>query len=416
MPKTILILGGSYTGISTAHYTLKHILPSLPSTEPDSYQVVLVSSSTTLFCRPASPRALIADTLFDQSKLFVPLEEQFTQYGEKSFKFIHGHAKHLDHENRTVTVSLVKPDTESEASEIQITYHALIIGTGSSTPSPLLSLNSAGKDEIKKQWETFRAALPSAKTIVIAGGGPAGIETAGELGEHLNGRAGWFSSKLEDPKVKIIVVTSGSEILPYLRPAIARVAEGFLAKVGVEVIKNAKVESVSPSHAGRKEDVAGKAEVKLSNGETMQADLYIPAYGMNPNTEFVEQSLKGGDGRVATNAKTLRVDNAGPRVYAAGDASDYARPAIPLLTEAVPVLCANLRRDLLVEAGQTVSEDRLFTADPSETQLVPIGKSKGVGAVKGWKVPSFFVWLIKGRDYWVGMVGGTWTGKQFAKA
>ncbi|BCS25397.1 NAD(P)/FAD-dependent oxidoreductase [Aspergillus puulaauensis] len=391
MPKTILILGGSYTGISTAHYTLKHILPSLPSTETDSYQVVLVSSSTTLFCRPASPRALIADTLLDQSKLFVPLEEQFTQYGEKSFKFIHGHAKHLDHENRTVTVSLVKPGTESESesNEIQIAYHALIIGTGSSTPSPLLSLNSAGKDEIKEQWKTFRTALPSAKTIVIAGGGPAGIETAGELGEHLNGRAG---------------------------PAIARVAEGFLAKVGVEVIKNVKVESVSPSEAGRKEHVAGKAEIKLSNGETVQADLYIPAYGTDPNTEFVEQSLKGVDGRVATNAQTLRVDKAGPRVYAAGDASDFARPAIPLLTEAIPVLCANLKRDLLVEAGQTVSEERLFTADPSETQLVPIGKSKGVGAVKGWKVPSFFVWLIKGRDYWVGMVGGTWTGKQFAKA
>lgn len=421
MPKTILILGGSYTGISTAHYTLKHILPSLPSTETDSYQVVLVSSSTTLFCRPASPRALIADTYFDQSKLFVPLESQFTQYDEKSFKFIHGQARTLDHENRTVTVSLIadKParQSESESSELQIEYHALIIGTGSSTPSPLLSLNSDDKEEIKAQWQTFRTALPSAKTIVIAGGGPAGVETAGELGEHLNGRAGWFSAKHSDPNVKISVVTSASEILPYLRPEIARGADGFLAKVGVEVIKNVKVESVSPANAGRKEDVAAKAEVKLSNGKTMHADLYIPAYGMNPNTEFVEQSLKTGDGRVATNAQTLRVDKAGPRVYAAGDASDYARPAIHILTEAIPVLCANLKRDLLVDAGQTVSgEDRLFTADPSETQLVPIGQGKGVGAAKGWKVPSFLVWLIKGRDYWVGMVGGTWSGKQVAKA
>lgn len=413
MAKTILILGGSYTGISTAHYTLKHILPSLPSTDSDPYQVILVSPSTTLFCRPASPRALISDTFFDQTKLFVPLEEQFTQYDSNSFKFIHGHAKHLDHEKRSVTVSRATNDK----AEIQIAYHGLIIGTGSSTPSPLLSLNADGKDELKAQWETFRSALPSAKSIVVAGGGPAGIETAGELGEHLNGRAWWFSSKLENPNVKITVVTSGSEVLPYLRPEIARTAEGFLAKVGVEVIKDVKVESVTPSDAGRKEAVAGKAEVKLSNGETMQADLYIPAYGMDANTEFVEQSLKGADGRVTTNPETLRVDKAGPRVYAAGDASDYARPAIPIIAQAIPVLCANLKRDLLADAGQTVSgEDRLYKVDPSETQLVPIGQSKGVGAAMGWKLPSFLVWLIKGREYWVGMVGGTWSGKQFAKA
>lgn len=305
----------------------------------------------------------------------------------------------------------------NDKAEIQIAYHALIIGTGSSTPSPLLSLNADGKDELKAQWETFRSALPSAKSIVVAGGGPAGIETAGELGEHLNGRAWWFSSKLENPNVKITVVTSGSEVLPYLRPEIARTAEGFLAKVGVEVIKDVKVESVTPSDAGRKEAVAGKAEVKLSNGETMQADLYIPAYGMDANTEFVEQSLKGADGRVTTNPETLRVDKAGPRVYAAGDASDYARPAIPIIAQAIPVLCANLKRDLLADAGQTVSgEDRLYKVDPSETQLVPIGQSKGVGAAMGWKLPSFLVWLIKGREYWVGMVGGTWSGKQFAKA
>ncbi|KAL4783758.1 hypothetical protein BJX76DRAFT_329000 [Aspergillus varians] len=413
MPKTILILGGAYIGISTAHYTLKHVLPRLPS--PESYQIVLVSTSKELACRPGFPRALIADSFFDQSKLFLSLEEQFRAYDEKSFKFVHGRAKSLDHENRTVTVDQITGGNDQTA-EIHIEYHALVIGTGSSTPSPLLGLNSSGRDAITKHWSAVRAALPSAKTIVIGGGGPVGVETAGELGEHLNGRAWWFSSKLSDPTVKITVVTSGAQILPYLRPAIAQTAEGFLAKLGVSVLKNVKVETVSPPDAGTGEQVTAKTEVKLSNGDTLQADLYIPAYGGTPNTSFVDESLKTPDGRVMTNAQTLRVDKAGPRVYAAGDASDYARPAIHIIHEAIPVLASNLKRDLLVEAGQAVpGEDRLFKADERETQLVPIGQSKGVGSALGYKMPSFLVWLIKGRDYMVGMTQPLWNGKHFAK-
>ncbi|KAL4982118.1 hypothetical protein BDW68DRAFT_192429 [Aspergillus falconensis] len=362
--KTILILGGSYAGTSTAHYALKHILPAFPS--PDSYQVVLVSSSHEVICRPAAPRTLIADSYFDQSKLFVSVEERFKPYGEK-FKFIHGRAKWLEHERRVVVVDQLDTDTK-----IELEYHALIIGTGSSTSSPLLSLNSAGKPELTARWKSFRGALSSARSILIAGGGPTGIETAGELGEHLNGKAGWFSSSLAEPKVKITVL-------------------------GVGVIKNVKVEGVTPVEAGKEEQLTAKTAVKLSNAEILQAEL------------------RQTDGCRRTR-RTLCVEKAGPLVYAAGDVSDYARPAIHILMVAIPVLCANLKRDLFAEAGQTISgEDWLFKADESETQLVPSGKGKGVDAAKSYRMPSFFVWLIKGRDYWLGMTGGIWSGTQWAK-
>ncbi|KAL4904042.1 hypothetical protein BDW74DRAFT_155056 [Aspergillus multicolor] len=410
-PKTILILGGSYAGISTAHYILKHVIPSLPS--PETYQVIVVSSSKEVVCRPATPRALLSDTYFDQSKLFVNIKEQFTQYGSK-FHFIHGRAKHLDHGRRLVIIDEITDTTTGAVhNEIQLGYHALVIGTGASTYSPLFSLNSQGKPELIARWNEFRSAMAEAKSIVIAGGGPTGVETAGELGEHINGKAGWFGSKA--PKCNITLVTSAAELLPQLRPAIAQTAESYLSKLGVEVVKNARVEGVVPTEAG-KDALTAKTEVKLNNGQSLHADLYIPAYGTIPNSSFLDDSLKAPDGRVATNPTTLRVDKAGPLVYAAGDVSDYARAAVHILTEAIPVLCANLKRDLLSDAGQTVSgEDRIFKVDESETQLVPIGRAKGVGAAKGYRVPSFFVWLIKGRDYWLGMTQGTWSGKAWAK-
>ena len=149
----------------------------------------------------------------------------------------------------------------------------------------------------------------------------------------------------------------------------------------------------------------------------MDADIYIPAFGTRPNTSFVTDSaLLTSDRRINTNTSTLRVDAAGPRVYAVGDVGSYANPAIHQILAAIPVVTANIKRDLMADVGNEVTgEDRVFKEDKRETQMVPIGKSKGVGAAMGYKLPSFMVWLIKGRDYWLWTTGNLWSGKQWAK-
>jgi NADH dehydrogenase FAD-containing subunit len=355
--------------------------------------------------------------MFNQDKLFVSIPKSFEQYGS-SFRFVNGTATALDHQQRSVSVDLA-------GTMEQINYYALVIATGASTYSPLFGFN---RDEafLRASWKAFREALPAAKSIVIAGGGPTGVETAGELGEHLNGRAGWFSSKLEHPKVTITLVSAGSDLLPNLRPAIAQKAETYLAKVGVTVIKNTRVKHVAAQgsqaqegtgHGTGIDDVAGKATLSLDNGSSMDADIYIPAFGTRPNTSFVTDSaLLTSDRRINTNASTLRVDAAGPRVYAVGDVGSYANPAIHQILAAIPVVTANIKRDLMADVGKEVTgEDRVFQEDKRETQMVPIGKSKGVGAAMGYKLPSFMVWLIKGRDYWLWTTGNLWSGKQWAK-
>lgn len=184
MQKNIVILGGSYSGVSTAHYLLKHAIPVLP--DPSTHRVIIVSTASQAMCRPACPRAMISDDMFDQKRLFVDVEQQFRRYPSENFRFLHGTATKVDHESRTVTVSSATGNTED------IAYHALVIATGASTPSSLLGLNQ-DVDALRSKWESFRAALPKAKTIVIAGGGPAGVEAAGELGEYFNGSPGWFA-------------------------------------------------------------------------------------------------------------------------------------------------------------------------------------------------------------------------------
>ena len=259
------------------------------------------------------------------------------------------------------------------------------------------------------------------RRLLSSGGGPTGVEAAGELGEYLNGRVGWFGSKSNrGTKVEIMLVTAGERILPILRHALARKAEVLLEKVGVTVVKNSRVVKVEPEDAGLEGKVDSPVKVTLQDGTVVAADLYVPATGTKPNTLFLAPELLMKDERVHTNPETLRVEKAGARVYALGDVSSAGRPAVHNILEAVPVLCGNLKRDLLLEirekdATVSVPLEKVFKADDGETQLVPIGTIGGVGALKGWKIPGFLVWAIKGRDYWLWTTPRLWSGKQWEK-
>lgn len=406
--KHIVVLGGAWGGVSVAQYVLRHAVPKLPS--PSSYKVILVSPSKTFYCRTASPRALISDDLLDQSKLFTPIAPGFEQYPKENFQFVHGKATAWDTNGRTVQVQLAGSDkTES------FTYHALVVATGSSTTSPLMGAQN-GEKVLKESWAAFRAALPTAKHIVIGGGGATGVETAAELGENLNGKPGWFSGKNTNPKVKITIVNSRAHLLPLLRSSIADKAEPLLAKLGVTVVNNRRVTSVTPEDAGRDASVAAKTTVTLDNGEKLEADLYIPAAGYAANTSFAPKQLLADDGRIKVDAQ-LRVPSAGDRVYAIGDCSTYARQAIHLLLEAIPVCGNNVKRDLFLAEGQKAGApaEKTYKEDTRETQLVPIGKGTGIGAAMGYSMPGMVISLIKGRDYWLSTIPALVNGKQWAK-
>lgn len=414
--KNILILGGSYGGLSTAHYILKHVIPQLPDREV--FQVVLISSSSRVFCRPACPRAMLSDHMFPQGKLFVDIEAQFLQYSnDGNFQFIKGTATHLNLTRRIATTKI-----ESNNSTQEIDFHSLVIATGASTPSPLLGLTT-DDNLLRECWGSLRKTLPEVKNIIISGGGPTSIEAAGELGEYLNGRPGIFHSSPSSPHVNITVITSNAKILPSLRQAIADKAEKLLAGVGVTVIKNARVKTIVPAGAGvDPELLTSKATVVLEDGKVIDTDLYIPATGTTPNTGFIsDKSLLASDGRIDTNPSTLRVDGAGhdARIYAIGDASSFARPAIHNILSAVPVLCTSMRDDMVSDGGRleslAVGDGRLFMEDERETQLVPIGRSRGVGAAMGFQIPGFLVWMLKGRDYWLWTTGSLWNGKKWDK-
>ncbi|KAI4853810.1 hypothetical protein E4T44_00605 [Aureobasidium sp. EXF-8845] len=390
-PKTlnIVVLGASYAGSSVAHIFLKHVYPDL-SKRGAKYHVYLVNPSTTFYHRSASPRAAASLDLTKNIKLFSDLPSGFEQYDASIFPFMRGAATGMDTKARTVDIRL------AEGGEAVIQYHALVLATGTSTYAPILSTNQTSLEDLQKTILNMNSKVKAAKSIVISGGGPSAVELAGEIGAYRNGAAGWLANRPSNPQTKITLIAGAGKLLPILSQRFSDWAESLLDRVGVDVIYNLRT-------TGTDERADGRTLVHLSNDTDIECDLFIPAMGVRPNTGFVPADLLDDRGYIKTNGSTLRVDKAGIRVYCLGDVGSYTRGGLIDLIEAVPAAMTNMKRDLLAAHSdpdaRPTGPDMEYKTIAEETQLIPVGQTRGLGAFSGFKLPYFMTYHFKVKDY-----------------
>lgn len=262
---------------------------------------------------------------------------------------------------------------------MEIRYSQLIVATGSRSPDwPFKS--SVPLPELKQQLLDSQAKIAAAERIVIGGGGPTSVETAGEIATLF-------------PEKKVTLVSGTSLLLPGVAPGkVAITAEKTLKQLGVELKKNIKV-----SHW----DEAAK-EVVLLDGEKVPADLYIPIVGLRPNSEFLPRELVDENGcvKINTHLRTT-VDN----IWALGDVTNVIIKQLGIIPVMVPVVSSNVLK--VIREDETKVELELKSYDEGKVMsmiFVPIGGKfgKGTGHVKGWKFPGVLVWAGKGRNFMVG--------------
>ncbi|KAK3078763.1 hypothetical protein LTS18_006669, partial [Coniosporium uncinatum] len=317
--------------------------------------------------------------------------------------------------------------------------------------SPLYSLHGPHESTLAALDE-FHERVAKAESIIIAGGGPSGVETAGQLATYFNrnnknaGSVGQpdikpadsedrapssvattkrdskFSirpksspaSPKQDCKPKVITLISGNErLLPRLPVNIGDAAETKLKKLGVHILHDRRVLTSQelPTSSGT------KTRCVLNDTTSIAADIYIAATGVYPNTAYLPTELLDASGYINVDPQYLRVEGSvGDRVFAIGDCANYSKNYVLDVYEAVPILLHNLRNDLWEYelrlqnpyGGQAIEReieqltDQVYTQNPTDTQLVPITRYGGVGIMFGWKLPSLVVHLMKGRDYRIG--------------
>jgi NADH dehydrogenase FAD-containing subunit len=430
-PLNIVVLGASFAGLSIAHAFLDTTLAQLRTTSAaPNYRLILISPSTHIYWNIGAPRALVALGLIKQDDLFIPIEPGFQRHKGRPYTIIQGRALRWDSNARTVEVELLGSAAEKRYSQLSTTssaqkrrsdnplspisdsprtqivpYHALIIATGSSAHSNLLSLHGPHTDTIAA-LTAIHSKLAAAKSIVVCGGGTSGIETAGQLATYLNYSRHWPVRRLVASPKKIILLTGSARCLPTFPLKQSKKAERKLQSLGVDIRHNVRVTSTKEDF-----DLTDQVKVELDDDTTLIVDAYIPCTGVSPNAAFAPPNLRDADGYVKTNAATCRVDEAGARVYALGDVASFSQNYTLDAYAAVPVVQANLLNDLLAHELRLGSpyggnqdaidalKDEIYVRRDKDSQLCPVTRFGGVGVLTGLALPSLMVHKMKGSDY-----------------
>ncbi|KAI8179526.1 Oxidoreductase ptaL [Colletotrichum sp. SAR 10_65] len=377
MVKQVVILGAGYAGLGVAHKLLKYTQPKVKD-----LKVILVSPSTHLYWNCAAVRGLIPGEFSDDT-LFNQIKPGFDKYPQDAFEFVLGKATSFDPSTNTVQV-------ETNEGLKSIEFAELVIATGSSLASGLPFKTLGTHEETLTAWHNLQSEVKAANSIIVSGAGATGVETAGELG-HAYG-----STK------QITLIVEGDAPLPGLLPKLGKIAATSLASLKVKLVTNAKVTEA---------DTSGSLKsIKLSNGETLTADLYLPLFGVRPNTSFIPENLLDDKGNLKLK-HDLRVEGL-RNVWCAGDAGNLEAKQLMRAEGQALHLADNL--DAVLTGQEAKVKDLKLTTKPQI--FVTIGKKKATGQFNTMKLPGFIVSAAKAKTFFTEKGPGLVAGKNIARA
>ncbi|YBV97944.1 NAD(P)/FAD-dependent oxidoreductase [Phyllobacteriaceae bacterium JZ32] len=294
----LVIAGAGFAGMYAALSAAR--LRDIEDIPPAEFEIVLIAPQPMLVIRP---------------RLYEPNPETLTAplkalLDAVSVVYMQGSVVTVDTKTRTVGI------LDTERVRKYLSYHRLVIATGSRLfrPNiPGLAEHGFSVDNLDDAIALDRhlhklAAMPASSTrdtVVIAGAGFTGIETAAGMPPRLRTILG------KDARPRVIIVERGPAVAPdmgeYLRPII----EDALHITGVETRLNAAVASLD------------KSGVTLSTGERIEAATVVWTAGFraNPLTRKIPAARDNFDRLLVD--KWLHV-LAVPGVFASGDAARAA--------------------------------------------------------------------------------------------
>lgn len=226
--------------------------------------------------------------------------------------------------------------------------------------------------------EGLRASL---LTVVVAGGGFAGVESAGAVNDLLR-ESVEFYPRLTRSMIKLVLVHPGDVILPELSESLGRYAEMQLARRGVEVRLKAKVTGYDG------------AEVSLGDGTRIPARTLIWTAGIAPPPLLSSVPCPKQHGRIVADA-CLQVPG-WPGVWALGDCALVPDPLKP--GTFYPPTAQHAIRQAKVLAGNIAGALRGRAPRPFTFKIIgllaTIGRRTGVAEILGMRFSGIVAWWL----------------------
>ena len=379
--KRILILGGGFAGAYTAHHLEKRL------GRRSDVEVRLVARENFVLFTPMLHEVAGSDVA--DTDIVQPLRKMLrrTRIGIAEIQSI---------DLATKTVRIVHHDL---LQPYDIVYDQLVVALGAVTnfyhtpglEQHALTMKTLGDAIVVRNRvidaleladnQSNEADRRKTLTVVVAGGGFAGVETAGAVNDLLRA-AVKFYPHLNKDVLSVVVVHSGDHILPELGESLGRYALKKLGRRGVEIRLKTRV----TGYDGQ--------EVTLDDGTKIPSRMLIWTAGITPSPLVSSLPCATQRGRIVAN-ECLQVPD-WPGVWALGDCALVPDPLNP--GKFYPPTAQHATRQAAVLARNLVAALEGRPPEPFKFKMIgalaAIGRRAGVAEIYGLKFSGILAWWL----------------------
>ena len=293
-----------------------------------------------------------------------------------------------------------------------IPFDYLVIATGSKNPSPAKT-SALTKESYFAEISDWHRLIQSASNILIVGGGPVGVEIAGEIATDL-------------PTKKVTLVHSGPHLIPGDNTSVEfkRKILSKLQKLEVNVILNDKVNlpsnifpSTTASNMTAHSIVAvGPRTLQTTSGKSISSDLQLFTVGNSSyNSDFMKSfkpELVDQYGQIRV-LSTLQVnDKSLPHIFALGDVIDFPVNKLAFIAGfQADIVAKNIHKIIVTQLKSKQGHGEQFInsiplesykAPTGKMMMVPTGRHAGNSQLPFTILGNYLTSKLKGKDYFLG--------------
>lgn len=289
------------------------------------------------------------------------------------------HKDYLTSSRLIVSNAISITDSEVLTSEGRsIPYDYLVIAAGHDDQVP------RSRSERLKQYQAENKKIKAAKSILIVGGGPTGVELAGEIA-------------VDFPEKKITLVHKGHRLLEFLGPKASKKTLNWLQSKHVEVKLNQTVNLEDLPNGSH----GSKLYTTLA-GETIKADCHFLCTGKPLASSWLKGTILRD--RIDESGRLIVDENLRIRgrnnIFAIGDITNIKEMKQGYLAKKqASVAAKNLQ--LLIRGGD---ESKMITykVSTSNKAIVSLGRHDAVAQLHLTTMIGLIPGLIKSKDLFVG--------------
>ncbi|XP_041032160.1 ferroptosis suppressor protein 1-like [Carcharodon carcharias] len=280
-------------------------------------------------------------------------------------------------QGKVTDIDLEEQNVIMENGEV-IRYSHLILATGSTGPFPGKLIEPVSRDTAIQMYEDLVQEIQKAETIVVVGGGLAGVELTAEI-----------RTDYPDKEVTLIhstYILGDSEVLPSVRRGVKEI----LINKGAHLLLGQKVNNLEELTVNKAQK---DMKVLTNKGQEITTDMVICCTGIKINSSAYANALKDKlnehDAIIVNehlNVKGMKI------VFAIGDCANVNEHKSAYTAEFQAIACVkNIVHSLRDEPMELYKPGAPY-------MLVTMGRNDGVGQMCGCNVGRLIVTYVKSKD------------------